>query len=97
MFIFGLLIFTNFLGWSIPAILGLPGGWIDIVLGVHESMFIVYIHLPQLLSEVLFIRLVDVMTYNFKHLLEHIECCTTHRPRKRGMVMRTYPFLAATT
>ncbi len=50
-----------------------------IMVAIFEAMAVVYLHLPQFLSEVLFVRAVDVLEHQYDYLLEHIECCLTHK------------------
>ncbi len=53
-------------------------GCLDVTIGVTESLSMIYLHLPQLLCELLFLRLITVMSHNFDHLLGHIKCCQNH-------------------
>ncbi len=50
-----------------------------IMVAIFEAIAIVYLHLPQFLSEVLFVRVVDVLKHQYDYLLEHIECCLTQK------------------
>ena len=58
--------------------LSLSLGW-DVALGMSEAVALVYLHLPQLLSETLFLRFVLVLENHFEHLLGHIACCFVHK------------------
>ena len=69
-----------FSGWCIPAILSLSlSPWLDLCLGLAVSLYLTYIHQPQFLSEILFLRSVQVMGHHFQHLNDHLECCIRHR------------------
>lgn len=68
------------LGSVIPEILGLSiNRLFDFVFGFTISIAICYLHLPQLLSEFLFLRFMTVLEYHFEHLLGHIDCCMVHK------------------
>ncbi|TRY63252.1 hypothetical protein TCAL_05777 [Tigriopus californicus] len=64
----------------IPEILGLSiDRLFDLVFGFAIAIAICYLHLPQLLSEFLFLRFMTVLEYHFEHLLGHIDCCMVHK------------------
>ena len=67
-------------GVCIPTILSLSLNPImDVFLGLTLSLYLTYIHQPQFLSELLFLRSAQVLGYNFKHLHGHMECCISHK------------------
>ena len=70
-------------GWSIPTILSLslhPA--LDLGLGLSVAIYLTYIHQPQFLSEILFLRSAQVLAFNFHHLKGHLDCCIHHKKTK---------------
>ena len=50
----------------------------DVTFGVSLALLLSYLHLPQFLCEALFLRCVQVLEYNYDHLMGHLKCCLSH-------------------
>ncbi len=69
-------------GYCLPCTLAPSNGcspFPKLLLASSLSVAMGYLHLPQLLIEVLFVRTVRVLEHHYGHLLQHIQCCFDHR------------------
>ncbi len=69
------------LGWFQPELLSVTDASFaeKLVQGLMMTIVITSWHLPQLLSEMLFVRQIIVLDHHFEHLTTHIKCCFEHK------------------